>query len=72
MVDFLCEATGGPCKYIGKSMLEAHKGMGLNEQDWQLTVGHLQDTLKHFNVPGKEQKQVISAIGGLKASIVEG
>ena len=44
VVDQLCEATGGPCKYSGKSMPEAHKGM-LNVRNrsfdvfWTTTLG---------------------------------
>lgn len=71
MVDFLCAATGGPCKYTGKTMLEAHKGMGLTESDWNKTINHLLVTLKKFSVPEKEKDEVISAIAGLKLSIID-
>ncbi len=71
MVDFLCAATEGPCKYIGKSMIEAHKGMGLTQSDWNLTVAHLKVTLNKFNVANKEQQDVINAISGLKESIID-
>src|SRR5712691_2903525 len=29
LVDQICEATGGPCKYTGRDMKSAHKGMGI-------------------------------------------
>ncbi|MBL1141497.1 MAG: group 1 truncated hemoglobin [Proteobacteria bacterium] len=71
MVDFLCAATGGPCKYVGKPMVETHKGMGLTENDWKLTVSHLKATLNKFSVPNNEQQEVINTIAGLKGSIVD-
>src|ERR1043165_9455340 len=29
VVEFLCNATGGPCVYMGRDMKTAHKGMGI-------------------------------------------
>src|SRR5471032_643075 len=29
LVDQICQAAGGPCKYTGKDMKTAHEGMGI-------------------------------------------
>ena len=71
VVDQLCEATGGPCKYIGRDMKTAHKGLGITEDDWNAAVKHLVATLDKFNVPKKEKDEVLSAISGLKGDLVE-
>jgi hemoglobin len=71
VVDQLCAATGGPCAYIGRDMKTAHKGLGITEEDWNISVKHLLATLAKFKVPEKEQKEVAAAISGLKADIVE-
>src|ERR1700745_2648289 len=34
VVDFLCNATGGPCVYTGRDMKTSHKGMGITKADW--------------------------------------
>src|SRR4051794_12295097 len=34
LVDQICAATGGPCKYTGKDMKEAHKGMKITEAEF--------------------------------------
>ena len=36
LVDQICEASGGPCKYTGiyKDMKTAHKGMGITDADF--------------------------------------
>ena len=70
-VDFLCQVTGGPCYYIGRDMGNAHKGMGINESDWDQSVKLLKETLNKFNVPEKEQGEVLQAISSLKKDIVE-
>ena len=71
VLDQLCEATGGPCKYIGRDMKSAHKGMGITDDDWEIGVKHLVATLDKFNVPKKEKDEVLGAISGLKGDIVD-
>jgi hemoglobin len=70
IVDFLCVATGGPCIYTGQDMKTAHTGLHITEADWNVSAAHLTETLNKFNVPQKEQGEVMSAIGGLKGDIV--
>jgi hemoglobin len=70
VVDFLCAATGGPCKYTGRNMTTAHTGLGITEEDWAITVKALGETLNKFKVPAREQQDVVSAIAGLKSQIV--
>jgi len=71
VVEFLCNATGGPCVYMGRDMKTAHKGMGITESDWDLSVKALTATLDKFKVPEKEKGEVLAAVGPLKAQIVE-
>src|SRR3954449_4411658 len=71
VVEFLCNATGGPCVYMGRDMKTAHKGMGITEADWDLSVKALVATLDKFKVPEKEKGEVLAAVGPLKAQIVE-
>ena len=71
VVDQLCAATGGPCKYIGRDMKTVHKGLGIGEADWQTAVKHLTATLDKFKVPQKEKDEVLTLISSLKNDIVE-
>jgi hemoglobin len=71
VLDQLCNATGGPCVYIGRDMKTVHKGLGITEEDWNIAVTHLVNTLNKFKVPEKEQKELAGALTGLKADIVE-
>ena len=71
VVEFLCNATGGPCVYMGRDMKTSHKGMGITESDWDLSVKALVATLDKFKVPEKEKAEVLGAVGPLKAQIVE-
>src|SRR2546429_3332274 len=44
IVDQLCEATGGPCTYTGRRMLETHAGM-------KVTAGEVEDAMQHLGAP---------------------
>ena len=70
VVDFLCVATGGPCKYTGRDMKTAHTGLNITEADWNTSVKYLVGTLDKFKVPEKEKNEVLTAISSLKGDIV--
>ena len=71
LVDFLCNATGGPCLYLGRDMKTSHKGLGIDEDDWKEGVDALVATLDKFKVPEKEKTEVLAAVSSLKGDIVE-
>jgi len=71
LVDQICMATGGPCKYKGKDMKSAHKGMGVSTADFNALVGDLVKALDKFKVPEKEKSELLAALGGMKGDIVE-
>src|SRR5580693_5507968 len=48
LVDQICEASGGPCKYTGKSMKAAHAGMGISGADFNALVEDLVGALDKF------------------------
>jgi hemoglobin len=70
-VDFICNATGGPCLYIGRSLKTAHAGLGITESDWEVAMKHLAATLDKLRVAKPERDDVLAAIGGLKGDIVD-
>src|SRR5262245_42495801 len=69
--DFVCFATGGPCRYTGLSMKESHKNMGTTAGEFTALVEDLVKTLNKFNVGATEQKELLTALGGLRSDIVE-
>ena len=70
LVDQICEATGGPCKYAGKDMKTAHAGMGVKDADFAAIVEDLVKSLDKFKVPQKEKDELLGALGGMKGDIV--
>lgn len=70
VVEQLCEATGGPCYYLGRTMQASHAGLGITESDWNVAANHLVETLDKFHVPQKQKDEVLGAISSLKKDIV--
>jgi hemoglobin len=69
--DFVCSATGGPCRYTGLNMKESHKNMGTTAGEFNALVEDLIKTLNKFNVPAAEQQELLNAMAGLRGDIVE-
>jgi len=71
LVDQICQASGGPCKYKGKDMKSAHMGMGVSGGDFTALVEDLTGALDKFMVPAHEKDQLLGALGPMKSDIVE-
>ncbi|WP_339803537.1 group 1 truncated hemoglobin [uncultured Marinobacter sp.] len=41
LTDQLCELSGGPCSYTGRSMVEVHTGMNVTESQFNALAEHL-------------------------------
>jgi hemoglobin len=70
LVEQICEAAGGPCKYSGKDMKTAHKGQNVTDDEFNALVEDLKGTLDEFKVPAPEQKDLLGALGPMKPDIV--
>jgi hemoglobin len=71
LIDFLCASAGGPLYYVGRDMELSHRGLGINERDWQAFLGHVNATLEAFKVPSQERSEVLGFVDSLKKEIVE-
>jgi len=71
LIDQVCEATGGPCQYNGRSMKEAHANMKVTSGEFDALVEDLVATLKQFKVPSREHNDLLAILGPLKTDIVE-
>jgi len=70
LVDQICEATGGPCKYAGKDMKTSHAGMKIKESDFNALVEDLIASLDKFKVPEKEKSELLAPLAAMKGDIV--
>jgi hemoglobin len=70
LIDQICEATGGPCKYTGKDMRSAHAGMHITDADFKALLEDLEASLDHFKVGAREQEELLGALARMHDDIV--
>ena len=70
VTELVCEVTGGPQKYTGRSMKDSHKHLNITEKEWDAMVADFKVTLNKFKVPTKEQEELIGIVATTKADIV--
>ena len=70
LADQICDATGGPCSYLGRDMKTTHKGMNISEAEWTATVENLSKALDKNNVAPKDKTELLGLLAPMKADIV--
>src|SRR5215468_625996 len=71
LVEQICMASGGPCKYTGLDMKTAHKNMGVTDGEFNALVENLVGALDKFKVGEKEKNELLGKLGPMKSQIVE-
>ncbi len=66
----VCQATGGPCQYHGRTMKESHAHLNITEQEWDRMVTLFKGVLAKHKVPAKETQELLEIVGSTKADIV--
>lgn len=70
LVEFLCQGSGGPCKYKGADMKAAHTGMMLTDAEFTALAEDTVKALDKFKVPATEKNEVIALLGSMKADVI--
>ena len=71
VADQLCEVTGGPCTYTGRSMRDTHAGMKTTAGEFEVVMQHLGAALDDLNVPKTEQDELVDLLRPMRGDIVE-
>jgi hemoglobin len=70
-IQLACVATGGPCKYEGRSMKETHQGMHITSAAFDAFMEDIMFTAKKLKVKQAEQDEIAALFNGLRKDIVE-
>lgn len=68
----VCWASGGPQKYTGRSMRDAHAHLAITPGEWEAFLDDLRQTLDKFSVPAPEKKELFAIVEGTRGDIVVG
>jgi hemoglobin len=70
-VELLAAAAGGPRSYSGRSMAEAHRGLGITDAAFDRVLGHLNATLVDVGADDRTIREVLRTLSGMRLDIVE-
>jgi hemoglobin len=70
LIDQICEAAEGDCKYVGKDMKTAHKDMRISDVEWNALIEDLTKAMKDKNVGETEQGELLAKLGGMHDDVV--
>ena len=70
LCDFLEAGAGGPAKYTGRSMPDAHRGMNISNEEYMAAMDDIMGALDTHGMGDDTKKDVLSMLYGLKPEIV--
>src|SRR5215469_6708059 len=70
VIDQLCEATGGPCTYTGRSMKDTHAGMKTTARQFEVVMQYLRATLIVLRISKVEQVDLVDLLRPMRDDIV--
>jgi hemoglobin len=71
LLELLCQESGGPCAYTGRSLKTAHAGLGIAEADWSAFEKHFTAAMDHLKIGEKEKGELLALVRRYKTDIVE-
>jgi hemoglobin len=72
IVEMISSVSGGPLKYQGRNMKEAHKGMGITEEEFNASLADLKKALESNGAKSGDAKELLDLVDSTRKDIVEG
>jgi hemoglobin len=70
-VALFTKVLGGPDRYTGRSLGEAHQGLGIRDSQYDLVVEHLTGVLEELGAGDRAAATVTTTLAALRPEIVE-
>ncbi len=70
ITDQLCQVTGGPCRYTGRDMAAAHRGLDLSRAQFNAVAEDLQDAMEESGVAYHTQNRVLAKLAPMQRAVV--
>ncbi|MDZ7842852.1 MAG: group 1 truncated hemoglobin [Gammaproteobacteria bacterium] len=68
--EFLAAGSGGPVEYTGRSMLDTHTGMNVNEAEFVAVVDDIMQAMNEMDYPRPVCDEVLGIAYSLKEEII--
>ena len=69
-VEFFCMGAGGPQKYSGRDMKQAHTSMNISEEEFLAVTDDILAALDKHNINGSTKDEVLGILYSLKGEII--
>lgn len=70
VTELVCQVTGGPQKYTGRTMLDSHRHLNIAPDEWDAFLDDFGQTLAKFGVPEAERAELFAIVDSTRADIV--
>jgi hemoglobin len=70
LCDFLESAAGGPAKYTGRSMIDAHKGMNISGEEYLAAMDDIMGALTARGIDEATKNDALAMLYQLKPTIM--
>ncbi len=70
VVEYLCEQSGGPCRYQGRDLRVAHIGMSITAAEWEGFMAGARRAVERNGVPRVEGAELLALIQSTRNDIV--
>jgi hemoglobin len=70
MLTLLAVVTGGPSRYGGRDLRDAHAELHITEEAFDRVVGHLRATLQELEVQREDEQAILAAVRARQDEVV--
>ena len=70
LTDQVCQLSGGPCKYEGAKMKNAHADLGIARRDFNLLVEVLQQSMDDAAIPFATQNRLLALLAPMHRDVI--
>ena len=70
LVEQLCQGTGGPCQYTGRTMEEAHSGLAITHQEFVYFVEDLNRAMAKAGLSAEYQRRLLALLGPMEPQVI--
>jgi len=70
-IEHICLLSGGPCTYTGDSMVESHRGMGINEADFNALVDTAIRAMNKTGYSVATRNRLLARLTPLRGEVME-
>lgn len=70
LTEQVCSLAGGGCEYLGRSMEESHKGMGVKDADFVALVEDFQIAVRKAGLTFEQENKLVALLAPMRPAIV--